>query len=233
MILDSQDKALVRDSIMQSLYMATNRKIIKQYVRCITTIARFDYPDKWTTILPQIGQFLSLQDEKAVHSGLLGLRGLVKKYEYEMEEEREPLYTIVEQTFGVLGGLVNQVITVEAEQAYEILYTIAKIFYLANQLYICPFLAENAGANLEPWIGFFKNLMDRQLPSELDSPVEDMDEIERRDKHICWKTKGVAAQTTYRMFSKYGNPKHADEKHEDFSKGFKERFAIPLLESHL
>lgn len=60
-----------------------------------------------------------------------------------------------------------------------------------------------------------------------------MSEIEKRDKHICWKTKGVACQTTYRLFSKYGNPKFADEKLEDFSKAFREKYAIPLLESHL
>jgi hypothetical protein len=67
----------------------------------------------------------------------------VKKYEYEMEEEREPLFKITEATFNVLGGLVNKVIGVEHEQAYEVLYLIAKIFYLSNQLYICPFLSEN------------------------------------------------------------------------------------------
>ncbi len=77
---------------------------------------------------------------------------MVKKYEYEMEDEREPLYYIVEQTFGVLGQLANHVISVEAEVAYEILYLISKIFYLSNQLYITPFLADNKGANLDPWI---------------------------------------------------------------------------------
>jgi hypothetical protein len=43
-IINPADKDLVRDNIMVSLYMATNRHIVKQYVRCITTIARYDYP---------------------------------------------------------------------------------------------------------------------------------------------------------------------------------------------
>jgi importin-7 len=232
-ILDPQDKLLVRENIMQSLYMCQNPKIIKQYVRCITTIARFDFPGQWPNFVPQIIQFLSQPDEKAVMAGLLGLRGLVKKYEYEMDEERLPLYEIIKVTFGILGGLVNQVIAVDNEKAYQVVYLISKIFYLSNQLYICPYLAENQGANLEPWILFFKTIMDRALPTELDSPNEDMDEIERRDKHICWKTKGVAGQTTYRLFSKYGNPKFADDRYEEFSKAFREKFAVPLLESHL
>ena len=98
-ILHEEDKELVRQSLMQSLYMSSNRKIIKQYVRCITTISRFDYPEKWSNFLPQIVQYLvegQKADEKAVMAGLLGLRGLVKKYEYEMEDEREPLDIIIQ-----------------------------------------------------------------------------------------------------------------------------------------
>lgn len=110
-------------------------------------------------------------------TGLLGLKGLVKKYEYEMDEDREPLHSIVEQTFTVLGGIVNTVIAVEAETAYEVLYLISKIFYLCNQLQISPYLSNNKGANLDAWIAFFKNLMDRPVPEALDSPTEDMEEI--------------------------------------------------------
>jgi hypothetical protein len=87
-----------------------------------------------------------------VIAGLLGLKGLVKKYEYEMEDEREPLYEVTAATFNVLGSLINQVLNVEDEKAYDVLYLISKIFYTSNQLYICPMLAENGGANLDPWI---------------------------------------------------------------------------------
>jgi hypothetical protein len=58
-----------------------------------------------------------------------------------MEEEREPLIEIVQQTFPTLGGIVNQIISVEAEKAYEVLYLITKIFYLGNQLRISPYLS--------------------------------------------------------------------------------------------
>lgn len=59
-ILDPADKALVRDNIMRSLYLAANRQIVKQYVRCITTIARHDYPELWPNFLPQIGEYIVL-----------------------------------------------------------------------------------------------------------------------------------------------------------------------------
>jgi hypothetical protein len=96
---------------------------------------------------------------------------------------------------------------------------------------MCPFLTVDH--NLDPWIQFFKTLLDRPIPDNLESFVEDMDEIERRDNHIIWKIKGIAAKTTYRILSKYGNPKFVDEQFESFSKRFNNDFAVPLLESHL
>jgi len=49
-----------------------------------------------------------------------------------MEEEREPLFFIVQQTFGLLGTLVNQAVSVETPSAYQMLYLISKIFYITN-----------------------------------------------------------------------------------------------------
>lgn len=96
---------------------------------------------------------------------------------------------------------------------------------------MCPFLMVDH--NLDPWIQFMKTLMDRPVPDNLESFIEDMDEIEKRDNHIIWKIKGIAAKTTYRIFSKYGNHKYVEEDKIPFSKRFQADFAIPLLESHL
>jgi len=40
-------------------------------------------------------------------TGLQGLFGLCKKYEYELEDERKPLYEIIAKCFGILGNLIN------------------------------------------------------------------------------------------------------------------------------
>jgi len=60
-----------------------------------------------------------------------------------------------------------------------------------------------------------------------------MSEIEERDKNIHWKIKTIVAKLTYRLFSKFGNPSHVEDELIDFSKYFKDTFAVPLLESHL
>lgn len=58
-ILTPEDKAFVRENILQCLYITTNKQIVKQYTRCITTMARFDYPGQWPSLLTQVMSYLS------------------------------------------------------------------------------------------------------------------------------------------------------------------------------
>ena len=54
----------------------------------------------------------------------------------------------------------------------------------------------------------FKILLDMPVPDYLQSDTEDPLIIAERDKHIIWKIKSQAARVTYRLFSKYANPKY-------------------------
>jgi hypothetical protein len=107
------------------------------------------------------------------------------------------------------------VLNIDNAQAYEVLYLICKIFYISNQLEISPYLTKKN--NLDSWILFFKTLLDRSVPEELESFVEDMNIMEGRDKNIIWKTKGIAAKASYRLFERYGHPKYVDERLEAFA----------------
>lgn len=83
----------MRENILKCLYAAQNKSIVKQYVRSITTMARFDFPEKWPNLLQEVINYLSnLNDDRGVITGLYALFGLCKKFEYELEESREPLY---------------------------------------------------------------------------------------------------------------------------------------------
>ena len=60
------------------------------------------------------------------------MKGLVKKYEYEMEAERLPLQEIIKQNFPILGSLVDALLKESNELALEMLHIICKIFYISN-----------------------------------------------------------------------------------------------------
>ena len=57
-IIPEDDKQIVRENILEAMNKCQEKKIIKQYVACITNIARFDYPTLWTSLDSQITQYL-------------------------------------------------------------------------------------------------------------------------------------------------------------------------------
>ena len=57
-----------------------------------------------------ISYLSNVNDDKAVITGLYALFGLCKKFEFELEDSREPLYQIISQTFNILGDLINKLI---------------------------------------------------------------------------------------------------------------------------
>jgi hypothetical protein len=82
--------------LVQKMFECDYPLILKQYVRCIKSMARLDYPEKWPSLLSHdIPTLLNMEGEKAVYTGLLALLGLVQKYEYELEEDRLPLFDIL------------------------------------------------------------------------------------------------------------------------------------------
>jgi len=40
----------------------------------------------------------------------------------------------------------------------QLLHLVCKVFYVSNQLQVCPWLME--GDNLDPWMGLFKTILD-------------------------------------------------------------------------
>lgn len=89
--------------------------------------------------------------------------------------------------------------------------------------------------NMDPWIQFFKTILDMPAPEDLKTSTDDNETIINRNKHIFWKIKGICSKLTYRMCVKYGNPALVEDKVliKSFSNNFNLKYSIPLMESHL
>jgi len=104
-------------------------------------------------------QHLSTHNQLSIYTGLQGLFALAARYEFELDEDREPLFEIIKQSFDILGGLVNDMINnKENVDALFMMHLVCKVFYVSNQMVVCPYLME--GSNLDPWIQFFKTIID-------------------------------------------------------------------------
>ena len=122
----------------------------------------------------------------------------------------------------------------ENSDVLYILYLISKIFFECGQLELSLYLMQERV--LEPWINFFKTILDMEVPEHLSNAVEDADEIRRRDETIFWKIKAIVAKITHKLFLKYSDPRFYDEDRaiiRNFAKHLSKTFAVPLLESHL
>ena len=231
MVICEADKQAVRDNIIGCLCRAADARVARQFKRCVAKIAQLDYPERWPALPQEATHCLAQQDAQTVAGGLTALYCLVRKYEFELDEERQPLNDLLLRSIDALGHLVNQAVNSEDEGSLRVLQLVCKIFYAANQLRLCRFLL--AGHALDPWVQFFKSLLDRPLPAALEAFAEEMGEVEARDRSAHWKIKAIAAKITYRLFQKYGNPQAVEDELVDFSKYFKDTFAVALLESHL
>jgi hypothetical protein len=89
--------------------------------------------------------------------------------------------------------------------------------------------------NLDPWIEFFKTILDMPIPEDMKDLTNDSEEIHRRNKSIFWKIKGITSKLTYRIMIKYGDPSIVEDKVliKSFANNFSVKYAMPLLESHL
>ena len=107
-ILSDSDKEYVRTNIVSKMFSCQNRLINKQYIRSITQICRNDYPEKWPTLLQDIGNALQSGNDQGILTGCITLLCLAKKYEYELDEARQPLIELMQQCIGSLGSIIEQ-----------------------------------------------------------------------------------------------------------------------------
>ena len=99
-LLDPSDKQFVIDNIMEAIHtQVDNRQIQKQFVRSLKGICIHDFPASCPNMLAQIMALIKGDTPKKVYAGLQGLISIIARYEYEMEDERQPLHEIVANVF--------------------------------------------------------------------------------------------------------------------------------------
>ena len=79
-------------------------------------------------------------------------------------------------------------------------------------------------------------ILDMQVQEDLETPTDDTEVINRRDKTMIWKLKAQAARTSYRLFMRYARgAEYASNSEEDkaWCQLFIDNYSEMLCESHL
>jgi hypothetical protein len=108
---------------------------------------------------------------------------------------------------------------------------VCKVFYRANRYEIQPVLIRSK-SDIEPWILLFKFVLDMQVPQELSSWIEDVDEADIREKSDIWLLKAEVSRITHLLMQRRGDPKFSEQPNDPFPSAL-EDFLDSLVDTHL
>jgi hypothetical protein len=130
--------------------------------------------------------------------GLLCLLAYLRNFQYVNDNERQPMYKLLEECLGILGVLVTELAAKckpNNEIALHILNLILKIFNVANHSQIVPFLTRRD--RIDAWLRLAYEVLSLPVPTNFNSETTESKEIHMRNKHIFWKMKSQASRLTY------------------------------------
>ncbi|PSS24000.1 Importin beta-like [Actinidia chinensis var. chinensis] len=218
------DKDMVRQNIL--VFVAQVPPLLRvQLGECLKTIIHADYPEQWPTLLPWVKH--SLQDQQ-VYGALFVLRILSRKYEFKSDEERSPVYVIVEETFPHLLNIFNRLVQIvnPALEVSDLLKLICKIFWSSIYLEIPKQLFDQNVFNA--WMVLFLNILERPVPLE-GQPTDP----ELRKSWGWWKVKKWTIHILNRLYTRFGDLKIQNPENRAFAQMFQKNYAGKILECHL
>ncbi|KAJ8644036.1 hypothetical protein MRB53_005784 [Persea americana] len=218
------DKDMVRDNLL--LFIAQVPPLLRsQLGECIKTIVHADYPEQWPSLLPWVKH--NLQDQQ-VYAALYILRILSRKYEFKSDEERTPIYLIVEETFPHLLSIFNRLVQIPNPmlEVADLIKLICKIFWSSIYLEIPKQLFDTNVFNA--WMILFLSILERPVPLEGQPTDPDL-----RKSWGWWKVKKWTVHILNRLFTRFGDLKLQKPENKAFAQMFQKNYAGKILECHL
>ncbi|KAH9304497.1 hypothetical protein KI387_008901, partial [Taxus chinensis] len=218
------DKAAVRENLLQ--FIARVPPLLRvQFAECLKTIINADYPEQWPSLLTWVKH--NLQDQQ-VYAALYVLRILSRKYEFKSEDERTPVYLIIDEAFPPLLNIFNRLVQVvnPTLEIAELIKLICKIFWSSIYLEVPKQLFDPNVFNA--WMVLFLAMLERPVPAE-GQPTDP----EQRKSWEWWKVKKWTVHIMNRLYTRFGDPKLLKPENKPFAQMFQKHFAGKILECHL
>ena len=226
-----EDKAEVRNVILNVLCSVEDKRVVKALSEAVGIILSDDYPERWPGFVDAVAGLMTAGGDKGDHKMVLGalmaLRKLVKRYEYKSRENRAPMVTVLDRTFSLLTSMMCSLIDHNTEEAALTMKEGLKVFWSCTQFDLPRLNKEQ----LQPWFQIFLSIVSKKLyPASANiPPLNQPVDPSSREKWIWWKLKKWSCQIISRLYSRYGNPKTAEEGNEDFARYFSTEVAPRYL----
>ncbi|KAG0476805.1 hypothetical protein HPP92_013646 [Vanilla planifolia] len=223
--ISASDKGVVRENILAFIILVP-QLLRAQLGECLKTIINADYPEQWPNLLQWIK--FNLQSQDQIFGALYVLRILSRKYEFKSEEERLPVYHIVEETFAHLLNIFHRLIQIAnpPTEVADLIKLICKIFWSSFYLEVPKQLYDPNVFNA--WMILFLTILERPVPLE-GQPTDP----ELRKSWVWWKVKKWTIQILIRLYTRFGDLKLQNPEHKAFAQMFQKNYAGKILECHL
>ncbi|KAI7729145.1 hypothetical protein M8C21_020528, partial [Ambrosia artemisiifolia] len=218
------DKDVVRQNIL--VFVAQLPPLLRaQLGECLKTIIHADYPEQWPGLLHWVTH--NLQDQQ-VYGALFVLRILARKYEFKSDEERFPVYLVVEETFPHLLNIFSRLVQIgnPSIEVADLIKLICKIFWSSIYLEIPKKLFDPNVFNA--WMVLFLNMLERPVPLE-GQPTDP----ELRKSWGWWKVKKWTVHILNRIYTRFGDLKLQNTENKAFAQHFQKNYAGKILECYL
>ena len=226
--ISSEDKEFVKSHIIQAMSQAPSFGVLSQYEEIVHVVAKYEMPEKWPNAMTEIADLLNQEDEAKVFGGLVALKEVVHRFEFEFKERREPLQEIVDNLFPRIELIFNTLIDINTDDAVKAKNIIMQTFHLANQVKITNRYHNNKV--FDSFINTIVKVLTQGLPEEYTELTNDADKISTLTKSDQWKLKTNWMKFLIRVFTQLWDPEMVEDVDLKLSKHFVKNHAKSFIE---
>lgn len=130
-LLSAEDKEFVKTHIINSLSHAPSLGVLSQFEEIVHVVAKYEMPENWPNVMDEISTLLHESEEAKVFGGLIALKEVVHRFEFEFKDRRIPLQEIVDQLFPRIEQMLVDMLNLTTADALRAKNIILDTFYLA------------------------------------------------------------------------------------------------------
>lgn len=179
------EKIAFKSTLLQTLVSETDNSIKTLLAENIRTIGEFEFLDdgttSWPEFIPTILSYIQSSDPSIMYNALLGLRKLIKRYEFRASDKRTILDTILTATFPTIQALIVGLLSNNQLEGAHILRLCFKIFWSVT-VYKLP---QNPVVDYPLWFNALATLLQKPLP-EANEGIEPLGQPVRDEERRAW-----------------------------------------------
>lgn len=235
-IIGSQDKIYLRSNIIDLMtYNMNDNAIRKTYQEILAKMIVVDYPLNWAGFLDDIIlRMKAAEQPEQLFGSLYSIKALVRKYQLEVDDERQPLELILSLILPFLENLIITQMRKGGKESVLICKIVLSIVSMAVRMQIPECIK---GASLCSWMITIKLALDHPLSQPLSDKISDWEQICKREEETEVRIKIFAMKIASRFAlhctnSRFDNCAWVGEYINNYALGFFESAFMAVKNYH-